>query len=114
MVKMLMEQRNAMALLHDKIVARYPALSGRLRLAVRMVESGAVQVYHDTIATVQSNEDTPYDNEGTPYYYEVRADSSPYNPNSCTCGDFVYRKAPRGMCKHRLAVFIWRRIFQTI
>ena len=86
------EQVDYLVLLSDRLATKYPELNARIQRAVSMVRAGNVQLRGDELAAVRNGGDVPY---------EVTLDG-------CSCEDFVRGNAPRGMCKHRLAVHLLR------
>ena len=86
------EQINYMVLLGDKLATKYQELNARIQGAISIVRSGAVRLDGPDAALVRNGGSEPYlvTSEG------------------CGCEDFTRGNAPRGMCKHRLAVYILR------
>jgi SWIM zinc finger len=76
-----------------------PGVHGRLRCAVELVKSGAVLQTDD------------------PHLWTVSSASRPgvkHQVNSaCSCKDAQYR-APQGLCKHRLSVFLARKMLRLM
>ena len=86
------EQIDHLVLLSDKLATRYPELNARIQRAVSIVRAGGVQLRGDDLAAVANGGEAPYEVTG----------------EGCACEDFVRGNAPRGMCKHRLAVHLLR------
>ena len=86
------EQIDYMVLLGDKLATKYQELNARIQRAISIVRSGAVRLDGPDAALVHNGGSEPYlvTSEG------------------CGCEDFTRGNAPRGMCKHRLAVYILR------
>ena len=84
------EHVDYLVLLSDKLATKYPELNARIQRAVSIVRAGGVQLHGDDLAAVTNGGEAPYEVTG----------------EGCACEDFVRGNAPRGMCKHRLAVHI--------
>ena len=88
------EQVDYLWSLADRLATKYPELDARIQRAVGIVRAGSVRLRGDELAAVDNGTDVPY---------EVTLDG-------CSCEDFMRGNAPRGMCKHRLAVYLLRQI----
>ena len=86
------EQIDHLVLLSDKLATRYPELNARIQRAVSIVRAGGVELRGENLAVVANGGEAPYEVTG----------------EGCACEDFVRGNAPRGMCKHRLAVHLLR------
>ena len=86
------EHVDYLVLLSDKLATKYPELNARIQRAVSIVRAGGVQLHGDDLAAVTNGGEAPYEVTG----------------EGCACEDFVRGNAPRGMCKHRLAVHLLR------
>ena len=86
------EQIDYLVLLSDKLATKYPELNARLQRAVGIVRAGGVQLRGDDLAAVANGGEAPYE----------------VTDAGCACEDFARGNAPRGMCKHRLAVHLLR------
>ena len=86
------ERIDYLVLLSDKLATKYPELNARLQRAVSIVRAGGVQLRGDDLAAVANGGEAPYEVTG----------------EGCACEDFARGNAPRGMCKHRLAVHLLR------
>ena len=86
------EHVDYLVLLSDKLATKYPELNARIQRAVSIVRAGGVQLRGDDAAAVTNGGEAPYEVTG----------------EGCACEDFVRGNAPRGMCKHRLAVHLLR------
>ena len=86
------EQIDYLVLLSDKLATKYPELNARLQRAVSIVRAGGVQIRGDNAAAVANGSEAPYE----------------VTDAGCGCEDFARGNAPRGMCKHRLAVHLLR------
>ena len=86
------EHVDYLVLLSDKLATKYPELNARIQRAVSIVRAGGVQLRGDDLAAVVNGGEAPYEVTG----------------EGCACEDFVRGNAPRGRCKHRLAVHLLR------
>ena len=86
------EQIDYMVLLGDKLATKYQELNARIQRAISIVRSGAVRLDGPDAASVRNGGTEPY----------------AVTSEGCGCEDFTRDQAPRGMCKHRLAVYILR------
>ena len=86
------EHVDYLVLFSDKLATKYPELNARIQRAVSIVRAGGVQLHGDDLAAVTNGGEAPYEVTG----------------EGCACEDFVRGNAPRGMCKHRLAVHLLR------
>lgn len=72
-----------------------PKNKNRIEQAVKIVVAGGVEPMPDGTYIVRSN--------GTASGKTLETRSG----DTCTCGDWDY--APKGLCKHRLAIILWQR-----
>jgi hypothetical protein len=93
--------RHVVAQVAERAKAKLPeAVNGRLESAVKLVLAGDVFFHDDGTVEVGSFEDP-----GLTYTLEG---------DTCTCQDWHYGQAPDGYCKHRIAMFIAKRVQQQL